>query len=173
MKEIYVLRHAEKDATGNITEEGRRLAVELHTRLGTFDFVYSSDRQRAVETAELLTGKSPITDTRASAIPLTPQELKDIHEQGKNHEFGIAGVLFESDMYRPIVIEKGRELVELIKELLGKLSEYERALIVSHDGVMVAADMILRHKELQKADKTFAPLHGFHVSGKLSVEDLK
>lgn len=173
MKKLYVLRHAEKDGTGILTEEGRQAAAELHTRLGHFDFVYSSDKPRAVETAKLLTRKEAIIDTRASAIALTPEELKDIHEQGKLHLFGIAGVLFDSDIYRPRIIERGRELVKLIEEVLGKLSDDERALIISHDGVMVAASMILRHKELQKADTTFKPLHGFRVFGDVCVKDVR
>lgn len=173
MKEIYVLRHTEKDATGSLTEEGKINAAELGKRLGHFDFVYSSDKPRAVETTILLTGQQPIIDTRAGAIALTPKELRDIHEQGGLHMFGIAGVLFDSDIYRPKIIEKGEELVKLIKELWGKLSDDGRTLIISHDGVMVAADMILRHMESLKAEKTFKPLQGFRVFGNLSVEDLK
>ena len=173
MKEIYILRHTEKDASGNLTEEGKAIATELGKRLGYFDVVYSSDKLRAVETAVLLTGKQPIIDPRAGAIPLTPEETKNTHEQGKLHAFGIAGVLFDSDVYRPKIIAKGKELVQLIEELLGKLSDDGRALIISHDGVMVGADMILLHKELLKAAKTFEPLQGFRVFGNLSVEDLK
>ena len=108
MKEIYVLRHAEKDATGNLTEEGKVVAVEFSKRLGRFDFVYSSNKPRAVETAVLLTGTQPIIDTRAGAIPLTSEEVRNIHEEGKLHPFGIAGVLFDSDIYRPKIIEKGK-----------------------------------------------------------------
>lgn len=79
----------------------------------------------------------------------------------------------ESDIYRPRIIEKGKELVNLIEELWGKLSDDGRALIISHDGVMVAADMILLRMELPKAQKTYGPLQGFHVFKNLSVEDLK
>lgn len=173
MKGIYVLRHTEKDATGNLTEAGKARARELSNRMGQFNLVYSSDKPRAVETAILLTGIQPIIDTRAGAIPLTPEEVRSTHEEGKLHPFGIAGVLFESDIYRPKIIEKGKELVKLIEELWVKLPDGGRALIVSHDGVMVAADMILLHVELQQAEKTFEPLQGFRVFGNLSVEDLK
>ena len=173
MKEIYVLRHAEKDATGNLTEEGKAIALELSKRLGQFDFIYSSDTPRAIATAVLLIGKQPVIDARAGAIPLTFEETRNTHEQGKLHAFGVAGVLFDGDIYRPKIIEKGKELVELIQELWGKLSDDGCALIISHDGVMVAADMILLNMELRKAEKTYGPLQGFRVFGNLSVEDLK
>lgn len=172
MKEIYVLRHAEKDAAGNVTEQGKNAARLLGRRIGQFEFVFSSDTPRAVESAVLLTGKQPVIDTRAGAIPLSPEEVRVIHERGAIHPLGIAGVLFESEMYRPRIIEKGRELATLIKELWDKLSDDGRALIISHDGVMVAADMILLRMELLKAQKTYGPLQGFRVFGNWSVEDL-
>jgi len=172
MKELYVLRHAEKDGTGKLTEEGKGIATERSKKLGHFDFVYSSDKPRAVETAVLLTKIQPVIDTRASALPLTPKEIRATHEQGKLHHYGIAGVLFDSDVYRPMVIEKGKALVELIKELLGTLPQDSRALIISHDGVMVAANMILLHRELLKAEKTYEPLQGFRIFGNVSVEDV-
>jgi broad specificity phosphatase PhoE len=173
MKEILVLRHAEKDASGNITDKGRACAKALGARLGDFDIIISSPKSRAVETAVLLVSKEPTIDRRAGAIGLTPEETMRTHEEGKKHQFGIAGVLFANDEYRPKIIEKGRELVELIKETLNKLSDSGRALIISHDGVMVAADMILRHMEPLKAEKTFEPLQGFRIFEDLSVEDLK
>jgi broad specificity phosphatase PhoE len=173
MKVIYVLRHTEKDAAGKLTDEGKIAAAEVGKRLGRFDFVYSSDKPRAIQTAILLTGTEPVIDARAGGIHLTPDELRSTHEQGKLHPFGIAGVLFDSDMYRSKIIVKGKELVEFIQEILGKLSDDGRALIISHDGAMVAADMILLHMKLLKAEKTYRPLQGFRVFGNLSVEDLK
>ena len=173
MKEIFVLRHTEKDALGNITDEGRVAAKALGAQLGVFDIVISSPKSRAVETAVLLVAKEPTVDSRAGAICLTPEEIKRTHEKGKEHRFGIAGVLFASDEYRTKIIEKGRELVELIKETLNRMPDPGRALIISHDGVMVAADMILSNRELLKSEKTFEPLRGFRVFENLAVEDLK
>lgn len=173
MKEIYILRHAEKDETGNLTEAGKIIAADFSKRLGHFDFVFSSDKPRAIETATLLTGSKPVIDIRASAISFTPEEIQSTHEQGKDHKFGIAGVLFDSDMYRPKIIEKGNNLVELIEELWNKLSHNERALIISHDGVMVAAYMPLLNLDLSKAGRTFEPLQGFRVFGNFSIEAIK
>lgn len=173
MKEIYVLRHTEKDATGALTDIGKDIAKELGDRLGTFDIIISSPKQRAVETARLISGMTPILDDRAGAIMLTPEETKNTHEQGASHLFGIAGVLFDNEVYRPRVLLKGKELAALIEETYNQLSDHARALIISHDGVMVAAYKVLTHDTSLKAAKTFQPLQGFRVFGNWSIEDIK
>ncbi len=163
MKEIDIVRHATKDATGALTDEGKNSAETLATVLGSYDIVISSPKPRAVETATLLTGKYPVLNERASALDLTARELKDTHEQGKLHQFGIAGVLFDSSEYRPKILKKGKELMKLIEETFSALPNDGRALIISHDGVMVAAYMIMRKRKLFKAERTFTPLQGFQV----------
>lgn len=172
MKEVHVRRHAPKNATGELTEEGKALASEFKQGLNAFDLVISSAKPRAVETALLLTGIHPVLDTRASGIPFTPEQERDFHERGKQHPFGIAGLIFESPEFRPLIIQKGESLVTLIQETFDKLSEDGRALIISHDGIMVAADMILRHLSLTKAEKTYGPLQGFVVYENRKVIDL-
>lgn len=172
MKEIHVRRHAPKSATGELTEEGVTLANEFKQGLKPFNLVISSVKPRAVETAQLLTGFHPVLDTRASGIPFTPEQEKDFHERGKQHPFGIAGLIFESLEFRPLIIQKGENLVALITETFDKLPKDGRALIISHDGVMVAADMILRHAQLTKAEKTYEPLQGFVVYEDQTVKDL-
>jgi broad specificity phosphatase PhoE len=173
MKEITVLRHAEKDAGGNLTADGKAAAETLGERIGTYDLVYSSDSPRAIETAVLLSGNQPAVDPRAGAISLTPEEVRITHEQGKIHRFGIAGVLFDSKMYRPRIIAQGQRLATLITGMWNMLPPNGRALVISHDGVMVAAYMILMHKELVRAEKTFRPLQGFRITGNFSVEDVR
>lgn len=172
MKEIHVRRHAPKNATGELTEEGKALANEFKQGLKPFNLIISSDKPRAVETAILLTGINPALDTRASGIPFTPEQEKEFHERGKQHPFGIAGLIFESPEFRPLIIQKGESLIALITETFNKLPKDGCALIISHDGVMVAADMILRHTPLTKAEKTYGPLQGFIVYENQTVKDL-
>jgi len=64
MKKVHVRRHAPKHATGDLTEEGRKLALELRKELKKFDIIISSDKPRAIETAQLLTGLVPEIDKR-------------------------------------------------------------------------------------------------------------
>lgn len=163
MKQVHIRRHAPKHAEGYLTEEGKKLASELKITLVKFDLVISSDKPRAVETAVLLTGKNPTIDKRAGTPPFTLDQEKELHILGQNHPFGIAGVIFDTLNYRDIIIAQGKKLAELIKETLEKLPENGVALIISHDGVMVTAERILKNLSLDKADKTFKPLRGFRV----------
>jgi len=164
MKKVFVRRHAPKHATGELTAEGRQLAQKFHKKTGVYHIVIASDKPRAIETAILLTGIEPIIDTRAGTPPFTSEQEEELHEKGEKHPQGIAGVIFEILAFKEMVITQGRSLVDLIEETLVKLPPDTNALIISHDGVMVAAEKILVNESLEKADKTFQPLTGFVVS---------
>ena len=173
MKKVHVRRHAPKHATGDLTEEGRKLALELRKELKKFDIIISSDKPRAIETAQLLTGLVPEIDKRAGTPKFTPEQEHELHELGEKHQFGIAGVILDTPHYRVMVKAQGESLAELVRETLQKLPENGSALIISHDGVMVAAERILRSLPLNKAEKTYKPLQGFEVSENLQVIDLE
>jgi hypothetical protein len=55
---------------------------------------------------------------------------------------------------------------------MDKLPSNGKALIISHDGVMVTAERLLQNKHLDKAEKTFKPLTGFTVHDTGKIEDL-
>ncbi len=172
MKQVHIRRHAPKHSTGNLTEEGKKLAKEFKTKLGKYDLILSSDKPRAIETAILITGLKPIMDKRAGTPPFTPAQEKKLHELGQNHQYGIAGVILDNPEYRVMIKIKGKSLVDLIQETLKKLPEDGKALIISHDGVMIAAERLLKNKSLDKAEKTFQPLMGFVVYEDGRIEDL-
>ena len=173
MKQVHVRRHAPKHATGNLTEEGKKLAVQFKKKLGTYDLIISSNKPRAIETAELLTGLKPLIDKRVGTPPFTPEQEQKLHELGVNHPFGIAGVILDNPQYRIMIKPQGESLAQLIKETLEKLPQNGSALIISHDGVMVTAERILKDKQLDKAEKTFKPLMGFKVHEDGTIEDLE
>ena len=172
MKQVHVRRHAPKHSTGSLTEEGKKLAQELRKKLRKYNLVISSEKPRAIETAKLLTGSKPTIDNRAGTPPFSSEQEKKLHELGQNHQYGIAGVILDNQEFRALVIPKGESLVELIKETINKLPENGSALIISHDGVMVIAETILKNKSLDKAKKTFKPLRGFTVYEKGEIADL-
>lgn len=172
MKTVHIRRHAPKHATGELTEEGKKLAASYNAQLEKFDLVIASDKPRAIETARLLTGREPSVDRRAGTPPFTPEQEKTLHELGLSHEHGIAGVILDNPQYRAMIKPQGESLAALIRETIGKLPDGGRALIISHDGVMVTAERILKDKPLDKADKTFAPLKGFTVSDDGNITDL-
>ena len=173
MKKVHVRRHAPKHATGDLTEEGKKLALELRKQLKKYDVIIASDKPRAIETAKLLTGLVPKIDNRAGTPRFTFEQEEELHELGEKHKFGIAGVILDTPHYRVMIKEKGESLAELVKETLQKLPENGSALIISHDGVMVAAERVLKNLPIDKAEKTYKPLQGFEVSENLQVIDLE
>lgn len=172
MKQVHIRRHAPKHATGGLTDEGKQYAKQFKNKVGTYNLIISSDKPRAVETAILITGTNPLIDTRAGTPPFTPEQERQLHELGQEHSFGIAGVILDNPEYRSMIRVKGESLGDLIREVLKKLPENGRALIISHDGVMVAAERLLMNKSLDKAEKTFRPLAGFVVYEDGTIEDL-
>lgn len=172
MKQVEVRHHAPKDLSGILTDEDKQLAKELRLKLGKYDLIISSDQPRAIETAILLTGVKPRVDKRAGTPPFTPEQEKQLRLLAQNHQFGIAGVILDNPKYRIMIKVKGESLGKLIKETLKKLPKEGKALIISHDGVMVAAERLLKHKSLDKAEKTIKPLMGFVVYENGKIEDL-
>lgn len=172
MKYIQIRRHAPKHAEGHLTGEGKKLAESVKKKLPTFDIIISSDKPRAVETAKLLTGVNPQIDKRAGTPAFTLEQEKELHNLGEKHLFGIAGVIFDNPIYRKMIKKQGEKLAELIKETLIKLPENGCALIISHDGVMVSAEKILKHASFESAGKTFKPLEGFQMNEKGEIIEL-
>lgn len=135
MKEVYVLRHAEKGLDGSLTENGKTMAQELGRLLPLFSLVYSSPSDRAQLTAQLLTGRQPNVDDRANFFMATPTKSTAINALSSSksipfldavQEFGDSEVLNGID-------SKATELNSLVNELLSKVGNGEKALIVSHD----------------------------------------
>lgn len=172
MKKIEVRRHAPKHPKGHLTDEGKKMAEKRRSSLIRYDLIISSNKPRAVETALLITGIAPKIDERAGTPKFTLEEETELHMQGEKHPFGIAGVINDNPRLREMVDKQGGLLVDLIKETFKKLPENGLALIISHDGVMVAADRKLKNISSIKAHKTFKPLMGFEVRDDGSVSDL-
>jgi len=173
MKYIQVRRHAPKHAKGHLTNEGKKLADKVKNKLPQFALIISSNKPRAIETARLLTGKEPIIDKRAGTPAFSLDIEQTLHREGQSHPFGIAGVIFDNPEYKKMIKEQGKKLAELIKETLLKLPENGTALIISHDGVMVSTEKVLRKAMFDKADKTFKPLEGFQIDESGEIKDIK
>lgn len=172
MKQVHVRRHAPKHATGQLTDEGALHARGLRAVLGTFDLVISSDKPRAVETATLLTGTVPVIDPRAGTPPFSPEEEQRLHLLGERHPLGIAGVIMEDETLRALVRPQGERLMQLIRDTFVRLPDDGRALIISHDGVMVTAYRLLQQLTLDTAGRTFRPLEGFLITEDGRMEEL-
>ena len=174
MKHIYILRHADKNKeTGQLTDTGRERAKNLKKSLGFFDLVITSDRPRTVETVILLTNQNPLIDERAGFTYNSDEEKNKLHELAKDHPLSHAGAIFDDiDTFGNLAHYVGEKFIDLLQETFKKLPENGQALIVSQDGVMVAAEQLLLHKPFQKQERYFEPLGGFIVDEGLQVAPL-
>jgi broad specificity phosphatase PhoE len=175
MKEVYVLRHANWNGKEDaLTEQGKRDAKEYSTYLPDFAIVYSSPSVRTQQTAEIIGGAKPHIEAAAS-VPQSPPEVRmQILERRNTHPLGIAGALFEAKEAHPALRLAGQALSRLIQQTLDELQENQNALIVSHDGTMVAAERILTNSDFTEPLKqTYDELEGFMVDENLQVKKIE
>lgn len=166
MKEVYVIRHGEKDNDGFLTEFGQKRAKELLGKLPDFTLVISSDTSRTKLTAQLATNIEPAVDDRAGFFMAAEEKSDAINQLAtdKGISFFEAADLYNDGEILELVRNKAVGLNELIDETLENLNENESALIVSHDLTITPA-MALRG--LPK--RTVAYLCGYVVADDASV----
>ncbi|HSX31500.1 MAG TPA: histidine phosphatase family protein [Candidatus Saccharimonadales bacterium] len=165
MKEVYVLRHSNWDGvTDALTDPAKRAAQSRAAKLPNFALVYASPFVRTAQTAQLLTGKQPQLDERA-AIPRVPEELRQqVATLKATHPLRVAGALFSLKAVYPALETAGAALVELINELLACLPDGARALVVTHDGTMLAAQRVLGQVPMNSPlTANYAELDGYVV----------
>lgn len=169
MKEVLIVRHANWDfVTDKLTDEGRAKCVQLRPQLGSFAMSYSSPFIRAQETAELVSGAKPVVDERAGILASPPEYGARIGELRKTHPLGVAGALISIPELHEPLRQQGAALKELVQEALEGLEDGQQALVVSHDGTMVALEKILKDESFDDIDHSFGELEGFRVG-----EDMK
>jgi len=134
-KEIYIIRHAEKDDKGTLTNDGRRAATTLGEKLPTFSTVISSESPRTQETARLLTGQKANVDARAGYYMAHPEKSDELNRIAKEQDipFLEAVIFFNDSEVLEGVENKAEQLNDLVEELLENLPEGAKAIIVSHD----------------------------------------
>lgn len=161
MKEVYLLRHAEKDAAGVLTERGKRAAEAMHDMLPPFASVISSDSDRTILTTKLLTRKNPRIDQRAgyATTSLAVSNTINALASERNISFLDAARQYNDPEVLKGIDKKAHELNMMIDELLNELGEDEKALVVSHDLTIVPA-MGFRGMPAESID----PLGGFIIS---------
>ena len=133
MKQIYILRHAQTNSAGELTESGTNVAIILAKKLPVFDVVVSSPHQRTIQTAQLLTGKMLKTDERASFYMAAQQNSDAINSLAKEKKitFFEAVLIFDNEDILKGMYSQANKLYELINELLDKKGN--NALIISQD----------------------------------------
>lgn len=174
MKEILVVRHADWDLHNDtLTPEGRARCEEVRPLLGIFAVVLCGPAGRARETAQLLTGKQPQPDERAGIYTSPSQELSaHVAELRKTHPFGVAGAIISIPELRGPLRQQGEAMHDLVAETMQALPPDQRALIVSHDGTMVALEKVLAGEPFDTIDHTYGELQGFRINENLEIARL-
>lgn len=168
MKEIIVIRHGEKNGDA-LTPEGIVACNMLADRIGSFNYAFASERNRAVQTAELVSKLPVEVDTRANVPAFPDGELEKLTETQKVHPLGIIGAIWENDSLVQDARDAGMRMQTMIKEIIERLNDGERALIVSHDGTMIGLEKIIKDESFDTVDHSYAPLEGFSVNQSLDV----
>lgn len=81
MREIWLLRHAEKNYRNELTVKGEAQAVAKRKELPEFEVVISSPVARSRRTAELVTGREPTVDVRAGFDVEQPEKLNELIDE--------------------------------------------------------------------------------------------
>ncbi len=172
MKEIIVLRHGEKQ-NDELTPTGVEACKALAQRIGGFTVVIASERNRAIQTAELVSGMTARIDPRANVPTFPDSELDKLVEIQKTHPLGIIGAIWQQPSLVEDAKEAGRKLSELVVETMTSLANNERALIVSHDGTMVGLEKLFKKESFDTVDHSFGPLEGITINEDLSVSHFR
>jgi broad specificity phosphatase PhoE len=160
MKEVYLLRHAEKSDDGILTPAGEQAAQAKRLGLPEFAKVIASESQRARLTARLLTGQEPIIDDRAGFSMSTPEKSVAINTLAKDRGISFLEAVQQYNDQEVLdgVRQKAQELNQFVDELLSNLADGEQALVVSHD-LSISPAMALRGIPLE----SIGFLHGYVI----------
>ena len=134
-----------------------------------FETVISSPFVRTQQTAELLSGTKPVVDNRAGVLQAPPEFGPQIAERRKTDPFGVAGAIISIPELREPLRAQGQALKKLVQETIDKLGDGQRALIVSHDGTMVALEKILMNESFDQIDHTYGTLEGYTIDESLQI----
>lgn len=174
MKKVYILRHSEWDKKNNcISPVGLTLIDRVKTQLPKFSIIKSSPVIRTIETARLLTGKNPMRDERASIIKSTPEQLEQIFKNRINNPAGTFGAIMGIPELVEALKNRSNDLAALIKKVLSELKDNERALIVSHDAIILGARIILTGSPFVVTNEKYNELCGFIINEKLKIKEFK
>ncbi len=168
VKEIIVIRHGEKNGD-ELTPEGITACNLQAQRIGSFHYAFASERNRTIQTAELVSRLPVKVDIRANVPSFPDGKLDKLSEAQKVHPLGIIGAIWEDASLVQDVRDAGARMRGMIREIMERLKDGERALIVSHDGTMIGLEKVLKDELFDTVDHSFGPLEGFSISRDLGV----
>jgi broad specificity phosphatase PhoE len=168
MKEIIVIRHGEKNGD-ELTPESAVACDALADRIGSLNYAFASERNRAVRTAELVSRLTVTVDARANVPDFPDSEVDKLAGIQKIHPLGIIGAIWQDPSLVQDARDAGVRMQAMIKEVMEQLNDGERALIVSHDGTMIGLEKVLKGEAFDTVDHSYAPLGGFSINQDLNL----
>jgi hypothetical protein len=174
MKEIYILEHASWNPKKfRLTDEGLQDCHNLKIKLGDFDKVVCSRDEWSRATVHALTNKKPVLDSRAAVI--RGEDRKEMKQwgTGQNVPYGFTGQKGEQPYFRKPINKAGEKLLSLVKDTLSVLPADGKALIISHNQNLIAAEMILLNKRFSRFDHGFQGCWGLVIDEKMNLKYLK
>jgi hypothetical protein len=168
MKEVYVLERANSNEEG-LTNKGKQECLALKYRVPKFDIVISSKESANVITAKTITGKTPTLDSRAGGVKTLSWWKKSNNKSTLPSKYGGVNVL---EKYRKPAKEVGEKLIDLIHSILKKLPDDGKALIISHNRTMIAAEAILHKEKMVSIANTFHELQGFMIDEEFTFQKI-
>jgi len=150
MKVVEVRRHSIRGGDDALSEEGRQLARKAGKTLeGKYLYRYSSPKKRAIQTLEEFGYTIFKVDERFG--PLPGQEIRPFEDRVKkvveDQKLTLLEAFFKVRALHPIMEEKGRQLIEAVKQICRELPDDERALVVSHGGSVEPAAILTLGKD--------------------------
>jgi broad specificity phosphatase PhoE len=172
MKEIIVIRHGEKDGD-ELTPDGILACHSLAKSIGVLNYAFASERNRAIQTAQFVSGLPVTIDARANVPSFPDSEIDKLVQVQKVHPLGIIGAIWENIELVNDAQNAGIGMQGMVYEIMSKLKDGERALIVSHDGTMVGLEKVLKNESFDSVDHSFNALEGFSINQDLVVKPFK
>jgi len=145
MKVVEIRRHSVRGGDDTLSEEGKQLARKAGSTLeGNYLHCYTSPKKRAIETLEEFGYTMFKVDERLG--PLPGEKIRPFEDRAKkmveNRKLTLLEAFFEIKELHPILEEKGRELIEAVRQICRELPDGGRALVVSHGGDIEPAALL-------------------------------
>jgi broad specificity phosphatase PhoE len=174
MKQVLILRHADWDLKDDaVTSEAKTRTLALKSKLPPLAKVISSSWGRSKQTAEFLGGHEPEVDDRVSFPIITAEISSQIALARRTHVLGVAGAIFAIPGAREPYRKQAEQFLQLIREIMHGLKDGETALIISHDGIMLALEKVLDNASFDSTDHTFGELQGYFLDDQLNQTPFK
>lgn len=151
MKIVELRRHSISDKTGGISPLGINLIKKCQSILNhPYNFIFSSPKQRALQTAIAFGFENVITIPAFSTIPkeITQDYQDKVDEILKTENLTLLEAYFKIEEIRKNLYKFGQDLFNEIKKIAKNLPKNSKAFGISHGGTIEPAVIYAVVKEI-------------------------